>query len=72
MIKYAWTSVKNNKSSSALFIIAMIAILTVSTISLHSIKDIQAQVDDDIKHFAREAMTYWSALKIVRHPLKKR
>lgn len=71
MIKYAWTSVKNNKSSSALFIIAMIAILTVSTISLHSIKDIQAQVDDDIKHFARGSYDILVRAKDSQTPVEK-
>lgn len=71
MIKYAWTSLKNHKTSSALFIIAMIAILTVSTMSLYSIKDIQARVDDDIKKYARGSYDILVRTKDHQTPVEK-
>jgi putative ABC transport system permease protein len=53
MVKYALTSLKNKWVSSLLFIVAVVSILTVSTVSIHSLQDVQAQVNDDIKKYAR-------------------
>lgn len=53
MIKYAWASLKHNGMRSILFILALIAIFTVSTISLHLLLHIQAQVETDITANAR-------------------
>lgn len=53
MIKLVWTSLRNSKLRSFLFICALISILVFSTLNLQTLLNVQAQINDDISQYAR-------------------